>query len=55
MRENEKQHYGSLNVNRITDKTKFWRVVEPNFSNKIVATNRVILRNVGKILSNTKK
>ena len=55
MRENEKQYYGSLNVNRITDKTKFWSVVESNFSNKIVTTNRVILRDVGKILSNTQK
>ena len=26
---------GSLNVRRITDDQNFWRVVKPNFSNKI--------------------
>ena len=55
MRENKKQYYGSLNVNRITDNKNFWRLVKPNFSNKIVGANRVILRDGGKIISNAKK
>ena len=55
MRENKKQYYGSLNVNRITDNKNFWRVVKPNFSNKIVGTNGVILRDGGKIISDTEK
>ena len=55
MRENEKQYYGSLNVNRKTDNKTFWRVVKPNFSNKILGTNRVILRDGGKIISDTEK
>ena len=42
--ENKKQRYGSLNIKRTTDNKNFWRVVKSNFSNKIVATNRVILR-----------
>ena len=42
--ENKKQRYGSLNIKRTTDNKNFWRVVRSNFSNKIVATNRVILR-----------
>ena len=50
MRKNKKQYYSSLNVNRITDNKNFWRVVKPNFSNKIVGTNRVILRDCGKII-----
>ena len=54
MRQNKKQ-YGSLNVNHITDIKNFWRVVKPNFSNKIQATNRVILRDGGKIISDTGK
>ena len=53
MHENKKQYYGSLNVNHITDNKNFWRVVKPNFSNKIIGTNRVILRNGGKVISNT--
>ena len=48
MRENKKEYYGSLLINiiinRITDNKNFWRVVKPNFSNKIVGSNRVILR-----------
>ena len=51
MHENKKQIYQSLNVNRITDNKNFWRVVKPNFSNKILATNRVILRDHRKIIS----
>ena len=48
MRENKKEYYGSLLINiitnRITDNKIFWRVVKPNFLNKIVGSNRVILR-----------
>ena len=36
-------------------KKNFWRVVKPNFSNKILGTNRVILRDGGKIISDTEK
>ena len=55
MRENKKQYYDSLNVNQITDNKNFWRVVNPNFSNKALGTNRVILRDDGKIISDTEK
>ena len=55
MHGNAKQYYGSLNVNRITNHKNFWRVVKPNFSNKIVRINRVILRDGGKIISDTEK
>ena len=44
-----------MNVNRITDNNKFWRVVTPNFSNKIVGTNRLVLRDGGKTISDTEK
>ena len=44
-----------MNVNHITDDKNFWRVVKLNFSNKILGTNRVILRDDGKIISNTEK
>ena len=39
----------------ITDNRNFWRVVKPNFSNKIVGTNRVILRDRSKIISDAEK
>ena len=55
MRQNKKQYYGSLNINHITDNKNFWMVVKPNFSNKIIGTNRVILRDDGKIISDTEK
>ena len=54
MRQNKK-HYGSLNVTHITDNKNFWRVVKPNFSNKILGTNRVILRDEGKVISDTER
>ena len=55
MHQGKKRYYGSLNVNHITDNKNFWRVVKPNFSNKILGTNRVILRDGGKIISDTEK
>ena len=55
MRENKKQYHGSLNVNRIKDNKNFWRVVGSNFSNKIVATNRMILRDGAIIISDDEK
>ena len=55
MRQNKKQYYGSLNVNHTTDNKNFWRVVKPNFSNKILGTNRVIFRDGGKITSDIEK
>ena len=55
MRQSKKQYFGSLNVNHITDNKNFWRVVKPNFSNKILGTIRVILRDGGKIISDTEK
>ena len=55
MRQNKKQYYGSLNVNHITDNKNSWRVVKPNFSNKILCTNRVISRDGGKIISDTEE
>ena len=51
----KQRNYGSLNVNRITDNENVWRVVKLNFSNKTIATNRVILRDGGKIISDTEK
>ena len=54
MRQNKKQ-YGSLNVNHIMDNKNFWRVLTPNISNKVLGTNRLILRDGVKIMSNTEK
>ena len=50
VRQNKNQYYGSLNVNHITDNKNFWRVVKPNFPNKILGTNREILRDGDKIM-----
>ena len=55
IRQNKKQYYDSLNVTYITDNKNFWRVVKPNFSIKILGTNRVVLRDGGKIISDTDK
>ena len=44
-----------MNVNHITDNKNFWKVVKPNFSKKILGTNREILRDGGKIISDTEK
>ena len=55
LRHSKKQYYGSWNFNHITDNKNFWRVAKLNFSNKILGTNRVILRDGRKIISDTDK
>ena len=37
------------------DNKNFWRVAKPNFSNKILGTNKAILRDGGKIISDAGK
>ena len=44
-----------MNANRITDNKNFWRVVNPNFLKKIIATDRVIFKDCGIIKSDTEK
>ena len=44
-----------MKINKNNENKNFWRVVKPNFSNKIVGTNRVILTGGGKIISDTEK
>ena len=44
-----------MNGNHTTDNKNFWRVLKPNFSNKKLGTNRVILRDGDKIISDTEK
>ena len=55
MHQSKKQYYGFLNVNHIMDNKNFWRVVKTNLSNKIYGTIRVMLRDGGKIISDTEK
>ena len=55
MRQNKKQYYGSLSLNHITDNKNFWRVLKANFANKILGTNRVILKDRGKVISDTER
>ena len=55
MHQSRKQYYGSLNVNHIMNNKNFLKVVKPNFSNKILGTNKVVLRDDGKIISDTEK
>ena len=50
IRENKRQHYFSLNVNRICDNINFWEVVKPDFPNIIVTANKVMLRDNRKLV-----
>ena len=44
-----------MNVNHIADIKNFWRVVKQIFSNKTLDTNRGMLRDGCKIISDTEK
>ena len=44
-----------MKINKNNENKNFWKVVKPNFSNKIVGTNRMILTDGDKIVSDTEK
>ena len=52
--EKVKEFFGSLNETHLCDNKKFWGVVKPLLSNKVVYNERIILVEDGKIMENDK-
>ena len=51
----KKEYFENLNLNSITDNKKFWKSVKPNFTNKNIKQEKIILVENEKIISENKE
>ena len=51
LRETKKEFYNNLDVRQITDNKSFWKTVKPNFSDKMIKSNNILLLDENKIVS----
>ena len=54
LRRSKKVFYNNLNVKRITDKSKFWQTVTPNFTDKTLKDERITLVDGDKVITEEK-
>ena len=54
LRKSKREFFESLNETHLCDNKKFWGVVKPLLSNKVVYNERIILVEDGKIMENDK-
>ena len=52
LRKSKRDYYGKLNEHNICDNKKFWKVVKPCLSNKVVSSEKITLIEGDKIIKN---
>ena len=55
LRKSKREYFGNLNEKNLCDNKKFWSVVKPLLSNKVVSNEKIILVENNKIVENDKK
>ena len=55
LRKSKREYYQNLSVENICDNKKFWKVVKPLLSNKIMSSEKITLVEGTKILKNDKE
>ena len=55
LRKSKREYFGNLNDKNLCDNKKFWSVVKPLLSNKVVSNEKIILLENDKIVENDKK
>ena len=55
LRKSKREFYGNLNEKKLCDNKKFWGVVKPVLSNKVVSNEKITLVEKGNIVENDKK
>ena len=55
MRKRKREYYQNLSVENVCDNKKFWKVVKPLLSNKIMSGEKITLVAGNKILGNDKE
>ena len=54
LKSTKKTFFETLNINEITDERKFWKTVQPFFTDKCKTTNNIILREKKETLNDNK-
>ena len=55
LRKSKREFYGNLNAKNLCDNKKFWGIVKPVLSNKVISNERITLVEHGDILENDNK
>ena len=55
LRKSKREFYGNINEKKLCDNKKFWGVVKPELSNKVVSNEKIILVEKDNIVENDKK
>ena len=55
LRKTKREYYQNLSVEDVCDNKKFWKVVKPLLSNKIISSEKITLLEGTKILRNDKE
>ena len=55
LRKSKREFYGNLNEKKLCDNKKFWGVVKPVLSNKVVSNEKITLVEKDNIVKNDKK
>ena len=54
LRTTKKEYFNNLDTKRVTDNKTFWRTIVPTFTNKNSKSDKIILNNEGKTVSDEK-
>ena len=55
LRRTKKEYFQNLNVKYLSDNKKFWKTIKPYFSNKGLNSNKMLLKEKGKLVSDEKQ
>ena len=51
LKRSNKGFYNNLNVKKVTDNKDFWKTIKPNFTDKILKDEKIILAEDGKVIT----
>ena len=55
LRRTKKDYFQNLNVKDFSDNKKFWKMIKPHLSNKGLNSNKMLVKEKDKLVSNEKQ
>ena len=55
LRRTKKKYFQNLNVKDLSDNKKFWKIIEPYFSSKDLNSSKMLLKEMGELVSDEKQ
>ena len=55
LRKTKKEYFQNLNVKDLSDSKNFWKIIKPYFSNKVLNSNKILLKEKGELVSDEKQ